>query len=263
MKQMGAIPTGFSANDAGHLVIGGEDVETLIARAGDTPLFVYDFALIRARIASLREALPPEVAVHYAIKANPMPELVAEMALLVDGLDVASEGEMGVALGAGARHISFAGPGKRDRELEAAICAGVTLNLESEGEATRALGIAERLGTTPKMAVRVNPNFDLKGSGMRMGGGAKPFGVDSDRAASLVRYIRIGAGFTFSPDLRHSTQPRLQRRSGKPSNSLLASPMRLALRRPLSIWAAGWVFPISPGTHRLTSLSSAASLRNL
>jgi diaminopimelate decarboxylase len=190
MKQMGAIPTGFSANDAGHLVIGGEDVETLIARAGDTPLFVYDFALIRARIASLREALPPEVAVHYAIKANPMPELVAEMALLVDGLDVASEGEMGVALGAGARHISFAGPGKRDRELEAAICAGVTLNLESEGEATRALGIAERLGTTPKMAVRVNPNFDLKGSGMRMGGGAKPFGVDSDRAASLVCHIR-------------------------------------------------------------------------
>lgn len=190
MKQMGAIPSGFSANDAGHLVIGGEDVETLIARAGDTPLFVYDFALIRARIASLREALPPEVAVHYAIKANPMPELVAEMASLVDGLDVASEGEMGVALGAGARHISFAGPGKRDRELEAAIWAGVTLNLESEGEANRALGIADRLGIASKMAVRVNPDFDLKGSGMRMGGGAKPFGVDSDRAASLVRHIR-------------------------------------------------------------------------
>ena len=193
MKPMGSIPPGFSANESGHLLVGSEDVETLIARAGDTPLFVYDFSLIRTKITALKRALPPAVALHYAVKANPMPELVGAIASLVDGLDIASEGELRIALAAGAQKISFAGPGKRDRELEAAISARITLNLESEGEAARALSIAGRLGITPKLAVRVNPDFDLKGSGMRMGGGAKPFGVDSDRAANLVRTI-VSAG---------------------------------------------------------------------
>jgi diaminopimelate decarboxylase len=193
MKPMGAIPAHFAVDDAGRLMIGGEDVETLAARAGDTPLFVYDFALIAARIARFRAAFPAELALHYAIKANPMPALLRAIAPLVDGLDVASEGEMALALKSGERHISFAGPGKRDRELEAAIVAGVTLNLESEGEAIRALAIAERLGIAPKLAVRVNPDFDLRGSGMRMGGGAKPFGVDADRAVALVKSL-IAAG---------------------------------------------------------------------
>lgn len=193
MKPMGAIPPGFAADASGRLLIGGRDIEALIAEAGDTPLFVYDFALIRERISMLRQALPPQVGLHYAIKANPMPKLVSAIAPLVDGLDVASEGEMRVALASGIGHISFAGPGKRDRELEAAILAGVTINLESEGEARRALAIAGRLGLRPKLAVRVNPDFDLKGSGMRMGGGAKPFGVDSGEAAALVRQI-LSAG---------------------------------------------------------------------
>src|SRR3546814_13222292 len=82
---------------------------------------------------------------------------------------------------------SFAGPGKRDRELEAAIAAGATLNLESAGEAGRALSIADHLGLTPNLAVRVNPDFDLKGSGMKMGGRAKPFGVDAAQVPALVR----------------------------------------------------------------------------
>ncbi len=189
MKPMGAIPPGFGADASGQLLVGGRPVEALIAEAGDTPLFVYDFALVKARIAALRAALPESVALHYAIKANPMPALVAAMVPLVDGLDVASGGEMQVALAAGAAHISFAGPGKRDRELEAAVRAGVTLNLESEAEADRVLAIASRLGVTPKLAVRVNPSFDLRGSGMRMGGGAKPFGVDAERVPALVRHL--------------------------------------------------------------------------
>ena len=92
-----------------------------------------------------------------------------------------------------AADISFAGPGKRDRELEAAIAAGATLNLESAGEATRALSIADHLGLTPRLAVRVNPDFDLKGSGMKMGGGAKPFGLDQERVPALAREV-IAAG---------------------------------------------------------------------
>lgn len=186
---MGAIPPGFTANVAGRLEIGGHDCEALVAKAGDTPVFVYDVALIRRKIEALRTALPPSVALHYAIKANPLPDLVRAIAPFVDGLDVASAGEMESVLPLG-MPISFAGPGKRDRELEAAIAAGVTLNLESEGEAERALAAGSKLGMRPRLAVRVNPDFDLKGSGMRMGGGAKPFGVDAERAPDLIRHIR-------------------------------------------------------------------------
>ncbi len=164
----------------------------LAASGGATPCFVYDLGIVRDKVAALRAALPPGVGIHYAMKANPLPAFVAAVAPLVDGIDIASGGELTVARGH-ARHISFAGPGKRDAELTAAIAAGVTLNLESEGEAVRALTIGATLATRPRLAVRVNPDFALKGSGMKMGGGAAAFGVDAEYAAALVRRL-IAAG---------------------------------------------------------------------
>jgi diaminopimelate decarboxylase len=191
-KPLGPIPPGFATID-GELTIGGRKAGELAA-AG-TPLFAYSQAMIAARVASLRATLPARVRVHYAIKANSFAPLLAMMCELVDGLDIASGGELALARAAGAdpATISFAGPGKRDDELAAAIIAGVTLNLESEGEATRALAIAERLGRTPRLAIRVNPDFDLRGSGMKMGGGARPFGVDAERVPALAQEI-IKAG---------------------------------------------------------------------
>ena len=188
-KPMGMIPARFAG--PGELRIAGRTAEELVAEAGDTPLFVYDFGAVEAQVQRFRRAMPEMVKLHYAIKANSYAPLLESLAKLVDGLDVASAGEMELALVAGteAADISFAGPGKRDGELEAAIAAGVTLNCESEGEAARAIAIGERLSIRPKLAVRVNPDFEIKGSGMRMGGGAKPFGVDAERVPALVRTI--------------------------------------------------------------------------
>ena len=196
MKPHGPIPSGFSADADGMLLIGGRRADDLAEAAGDTPLFVYDGAMLAARVAEWRRAMPAEVQLHYAMKANPYAPLLGRMAGLVDGFDVASGGELAAALASGmaADHISFAGPGKRDRELEAAISAGATINLESTGEADRALAIGARLGVVPRLAVRVNPDFDLKGSGMKMGGGAKPFGVDAVAVPALVgRLLEAGA----------------------------------------------------------------------
>lgn len=195
MKPHGPIPPGYAADEDGMLLIGGDRADMLADMAGDTPLFVYDSAKLTARVAAWRAAMPAEVQLHFAMKANPYAPLLAYMARLVDGFDVASGGELKAAIDAGmpAGDISFAGPGKRDRELEAAIVAGATLNLESAGEAERALSIASRLGLTPSLAVRVNPDFDLKGSGMKMGGGAKPFGVDASEVPALARRL-IAAG---------------------------------------------------------------------
>lgn len=191
MKPMGPIPPGYAADARGRLLIAGHDVEALVAEAGDTPVFVYDLDQVAGRIARLRAAMPRGLGLHYAIKANPFAPLLAAMAPLVDGFDVASQGELASALAAGvaASRISFASPGKRDEELAAAVAAGCTINLESEGEAERALAIATRLGRAPRLAVRVNPDFDLKGSGMRMGGGAKPFGIDAERVPALIRHL--------------------------------------------------------------------------
>ncbi|MBO9576092.1 MAG: pyridoxal-dependent decarboxylase, exosortase A system-associated [Sphingobium sp.] len=189
---MGPIPPGFPARD-GMLHVGGQSASDLVARAGDTPLFVYDGGLIRQKVAALRAAMPTGLAVHYAVKANPFAPLLGVMAGLVDGFDIASGGELRGALEAGMapERISFAGPGKRDDELDAALRARVTINLESEGEAARVLAMAEGLAVRPRLAVRVNPDFELKGSGMRMGGGARPFGVDADRAGALARQLII------------------------------------------------------------------------
>ncbi len=189
MKPTGPIPSDFAA---GRLTLGGRDFADLVAEAG-TPLFVYDFAVAAERVARLRAAFSG-IDLHYAIKANPFAPLLAAIASLVDGLDVASAGELGQALAVKpAAAISFAGPGKRDVELEAAIREGATVNLESEGEADRALAVADRLSTTPRLAVRVNPAFELKGSGMKMGGRASPFGVDAERVPALVRRL-VAAG---------------------------------------------------------------------
>ncbi|MFM6830072.1 MAG: pyridoxal-dependent decarboxylase, exosortase A system-associated [Novosphingobium sp.] len=190
MKPLGPIPHGYTAIE-GELAIAGRKVSDIIAKAGSTPLFVYSRDLLNQRIAALRAAMPERLSIHYAVKANPFGPVLRHMAALVDGFDIASGGELALVRAAGIdpARVSFAGPGKRNAELEAAISAGVTLNLESEGEAARALGISQRLGVTPRLAIRVNPDFDLKGSGMKMGGGAKPFGIDTERVPALARQL--------------------------------------------------------------------------
>lgn len=193
MKPMGPIPPAF-AGQRGMLTIGSRSAAELIEISGDTPLFVYDFGVIADRVAALRSALPQGVGIHYAVKANPFAPLVRAIAPLIDGLDIASGGEAAlVADCAPDTPVSFAGPGKRDDELALAIGNGVTINLESAGEATRALAIAERIGVRPRLAVRVNPPFELRGSGMRMGGRASPFGVEAAQVPALVAQIIAAA----------------------------------------------------------------------
>lgn len=198
MKPLGPIPEGYGTID-GELAIGGRPVSSLVEQEGGTPLFVYSADLIRQRMALLRAAMPQGLGIHYAVKANPYRPVLELMRSLVDGFDVASVGELEMAVAAGQdpAAISFAGPGKRDIELERAIRHGATLNLESAGEARRALAIGERLGIAPRLAIRVNPAFELRGSGMKMGGGAKPFGVDEDRVPVLAREV-IAAGAEWS-----------------------------------------------------------------
>jgi diaminopimelate decarboxylase len=175
-----------------ELVIGGVPITRLAERVGRTPFYAYDRALISRRVAELRAALPHDVHLHYAIKANPMPALVQHMAGLVDGFDLASAGEMKIALDTvmPPDKISFAGPGKTEAELRRAAAAGIVVNLESEREMERLAAIGAQLGLCPRVAVRVNPDFELKSSGMKMGGGPKQFGVDAERVPAMLARMR-------------------------------------------------------------------------
>ena len=181
---------GFEVSE-GELLIGGRPLSALVAQVGQTPFYAYDRARIARRVAEVRAALPAGIQLHYAVKANPLPELLAFMAPLVDGLDVASAGELQRALAAGMapKAISFAGPGKRAAELDAAVAAGVLVNVESFREVPLLAEASARHALPARVAVRVNPDFELRGAGMRMGGGAKPFGVDAEQVPALLRAV--------------------------------------------------------------------------
>ncbi|MEC5397286.1 pyridoxal-dependent decarboxylase, exosortase A system-associated [Uliginosibacterium sp. H1] len=184
--------------EGNELLIGGIPASRLAARVGQTPFYAYDRSVLGRRVQELRTALPQALSLHYAMKANPMPALVGHMAGLVDGLDVASGRELRVALDSGMnpQHISFAGPGKSEVELTQAVATGVLLNVESFREARELARIGERSGWTPRVAVRVNPDFELKSSGMKMGGGPKQFGVDAEQVPALLAEIgQLGLGF--------------------------------------------------------------------
>lgn len=185
-----SLPTSFSViEDCLH--IGGIALPRLAQRVGGTPFYAYDRQAITQRVKELRAVLPPEMALHYSIKANPMAAVVQHLAALVDGFDVASGGELTVALDAGMRpeHISMTGPGKTDEELRMAIAAEAVIHVESERELNTVVRLGEQLGVTPRVMLRVNPDFELKSSGMKMGGGAKPFGIDAEAVPRILARV--------------------------------------------------------------------------
>ncbi|HTI75700.1 MAG TPA: pyridoxal-dependent decarboxylase, exosortase A system-associated [Mycobacterium sp.] len=172
----------------GQLAVGGMPLERLTARVGKTPYFAYDRRLLTERIELLRATLPATIRLSYAVKANPMPAVLHHLAGLVDGMDVASTLEMQTALDTGmpVGAISFAGPGKTEAEIVQAVAAGVTIEMESATEAKRVIRAGEKLGVRPRVAVRVNPDFQVKGSGMKMGGGPQQFGVDAEQVPDFL-----------------------------------------------------------------------------
>nr|WP_246093251.1 pyridoxal-dependent decarboxylase, exosortase A system-associated [Zoogloea ramigera] len=249
-----------------ELLVGGIPLERLVDRVGQTPFYAYDRELLTRRVAELRAALPASIKLHYAMKANPMPAVVSHMARLVDGIDVASGGELRVALDSGAdpHEISFAGPGKRHAELRQAVAAGILINIESFREVAELAAIRQATGLPARVAVRVNPDFELKGSGMKMGGGPKQFGVDAEQVPELLAEIGK-AGLAFegfhlfagSQNLRPEAIVEAQRKCFE-----LA--LRLAESAPAPVkflnLGGGFGIPYFPGEQHLDLSSIGANL---
>jgi len=251
------------------LQVGGMALTRLAERVGSTPFYAYDRAKLTERVALLRQYLPPEIHLHYAMKANPMPAVVQHMASLVDGIDIASGGEQRVALDTtmDSGLISFAGPGKSDADLSCAIAAGVVLNMESEAEMERIAVAGKRLAIRPKVAVRVNPDFELKSSGMKMGGGPKQFGVDAERVPAMLG--RVGEldldfyGFHIYSGSQNLKAASIQEAHEK----TFALAIRLAAHAPRALRTlnigGGFGIPYFPGEGRLDLEAVGANLKLL
>ena len=251
------------------LQVGGVPLPELAQRVGRTPFYAYDRGLMNQRVAELRKHLPASVQLHYAMKANPMPAVVEHLAGLVDGLDVASAGELGVALASGIdpAEISLAGPGKTDAELAAACAAGIVINLESEREMERIAAIGAARSVRPRAAIRVNPDFELKSSGMKMGGGPKQFGVDAERVPEML--ARLGGlnldfqGFHIFSGSQNLRAESIVEAQGK----TIELALRLAVDAPAPVRllniGGGFGIPYFPGETPLDIAAVGANLRQL
>jgi diaminopimelate decarboxylase len=265
-------PMNQFAHADGELLISAQPLSRLAARIGRTPFYAYERELISRRVAELRTLLPPQVKLHYALKANPMPALASHLAPLVDGVDIASAGELKLALDAGVapRNISFAGPGKTEAELFQAVAAGILINIESLREVYILARAARTLRLPARVAVRVNPDFELKAAGMKMGGGPKPFGVDAEQVPNILGEITFAMlafeGFHFFPGSQNLSSEAIIDAQQK-SFALALKLARYVSTDTTPIHSinlgGGFGIPYFPGEQRLDCAPIAANLAAL
>lgn len=182
-----ALAERFGGDADGEFIPGGTPVSRIAERHG-TPFYLYSGEMIVDRVRRVRETLGTEVS--FSVKANPnlaVCQLIARQHEA--GAEVASSGELVVARAAGfpPEEIVFAGPGKTDDELRRSVEEGIfAVNVESPNEVDRLAAVAQEMGRTVGVGLRINPSEQLMGSGMRMGGTVGQFGMDQEDLAAAV-----------------------------------------------------------------------------
>ncbi len=173
-----------------------------IARVEGTPVYVYSAAAIQRAYAALDEAFAAYPhRLHYALKANSSLGILRLLHRLGSGVDANSVGEIEVAQRAGfaADDIVFTGVGKRDDEIEAAVCLGVhAINVESAGEVERVTRAARARQASVRIAIRVNPDVDAGSHPyITTGVSSSKFGVPASEVRDLARGIARSAGLSL------------------------------------------------------------------
>ncbi|MQY04400.1 type III PLP-dependent enzyme [Actinomadura macrotermitis] len=196
-----------------------------LARGGRLPAFVYDLAALRAHAAGIREALavPGGPELFYAAKANPDMPVLKALAPCLDGVEVASGGELAhVRRALPDVRLAFGGPGKTDAELRAALDQGVErLHVESPYELTRLAA----LGREADVLLRVNLAGERQGAALAMSG---PFGMDPDAIEACLDL------------LAEAPHVRLRGVHAHPASGLDA-PALLRQSEEILTWARPWL----------------------
>jgi len=166
-----------------HICLRDTDLHVL-SEQYDSPFFLYDFDQIKQRINVVKRKLGENIKLYYSAKANPSIEILRKILPLVDGVDISSGGELRQVLKAGFAPIkvSFAGPGKTDKELSSAISESIgSINVESLNELKRIEKIADRLGKRVNVSIRINPMQEYKKFLITTGGKSSQFGIDEEK----------------------------------------------------------------------------------
>lgn len=169
-----------------------EKLLNLVINEVSTPLFVYDYDIIKHQYIKLSNALPSNSKIYYSVKANPSLAICQVIKTLTDYAEVSSLSELLCVLKCGFQNenILFSGPGKMPDELEYAIKHNVTLNVESLGETLCINKICSMLGKKANVMIRLNPNFSNRQYGITMTGVSSQFGVDIADFDHLFRIIK-------------------------------------------------------------------------
>lgn len=167
-----------------------EQTASLAAQFG-TPLYLYDGNQLEHQYRLLKNCLPSCFEVFYAVKANPLLGVLQVFNNTGSGAEVASEGELYLALKAGFKEadIIYTCPGKTPGGIEMALRNSIgSINLESVYEAALVNDIAvrEQRHEVP-VCVRINPDFSVAGAGLQMSG---QFGVDEDALEDFFEQLR-------------------------------------------------------------------------
>ncbi|OQY36711.1 MAG: diaminopimelate decarboxylase [Spirochaetaceae bacterium 4572_7] len=182
------ISTSFKFDKDG-LNVSGMDIQKIIDEVG-APLFIYDADTIKDRYQYLRDNLPAQMDIFYAVKANTNIAIIKLLVSLGAGVEIASHGELYACkkVGVDPKNIVFGGPGKTDLDIEMAIDMGIyAINAESLGEIRRISRIANKKGVVQDVELRINPEFEIAGVAVSLGGGSKKFGMDSETIDDIIK----------------------------------------------------------------------------
>lgn len=162
--------------------------------------FFYDLPALAAHGKAIKAALPANVELYYAIKANSEAAIIDTLAPIVDGLELSSGGEIERACNSSTpRPWVLSGPGKLDSEMRTAMLQGVeAFHIESLGEIARLQSIAASLQLTQPVLIRINPTLpDEFSSRLKMAGAATPFGIDEAQLADAVNSVDKAANLSL------------------------------------------------------------------
>ena len=183
-----------------------------LAKQFGTPLYVYSRRKVTHEFARLREAFAAaDPVVCYSVKANGTLGILQTIAEAGGSFDIVSGGELHRVLAAGGdpQNVIFAGVGKTDEEIEAAVDAGILMfDVESEPELDAIAAIARRRGEVAPVALRINPDVDAKTHAKTTTGvKGNKFGIDYERGVELADKVLTDDTLTLTGIHMHIGSP--------------------------------------------------------
>lgn len=149
----------------------------------ETPFYLYDEETIVHNIDILNKTLPPNICLFYSMKANPSLGLCQLVRQCKCGIEIASNGELEIALKAGFKgdKIIFTSPGKTKFEIIQMLKHNISvINVDSYREIELINTVAKQMDKNVRIAIRINPKVINSGAKIKMTGMSSQFGIEED-----------------------------------------------------------------------------------